>query len=293
MRIRALLTVFCSLTVVAMIHAQEAELHESTGPETLFDWTVGDPDWVSPAMEYDRLTTDRPHVSEATAVVGLGRIQLETGYTFFRDESNGIRTDTHSFPEPLLRIGVLAEWFELRLGYTYLVEQTRGVGVQKTTLSGSDDMLVGAKIALVKQRGYLPDISIFPQFRMPTGFEAFSGDRVLPGVNIAYSWAVNELIEVECNTVFSKKRDDTAHIYTELLQTANIEYDLGERWLAFTEYLAFIPSSAVSADFEHYFHYGIQYFITPDVQVDLHSSFGLNRSAEDLAFTGIGLSFRY
>lgn len=272
--------------------AEDPTVHQPQSPETLFSWAIGDPDWESPGIERDRLVTDRPHISEATSVVGRGRVQLETGYSFFRNEAGGVRTDTHSFPEPLLRIGMLAEWFELRLGYNYLVETTRGPLGERMRASGSDDMLLAAKVALVKQRGVLPDITIFPQFRLPTGSEAFSADRILPGVNIAYAWVINEFVELECNTVFNKKRDDTGHIYTELLQTANVEYDLGEKWMGFTEYLAFVPSSAVSANFEHYFHYGLHYFVTPDVQIDIHSAVGLNQSADNLAFTGIGFSIR-
>ncbi len=288
----AFLTLVMLLVCSKGLGAEESAIHEPQSPESLFSWTIGDPDWESPGIEHDRLVTDRPHISEATSLVGLGRVQLETGYSFFRDESGGIRTDTHSFPEPLLRIGMLAEWFELRLGYNYLVEKTRGPQNQRTSSSGSDDMLLAAKIALVKQRGMLPDITIFPQFRLPTGSEVFSADRILPGVNIAYAWVVNELIELECNTVFNKKRDETGHIYTELLQTANVEYELGEKWMGFTEYLAFIPSSAISANFEHYFHYGLHHFVTPNFQIDLHSAVGLNESADNLAFTGIGFSFR-
>ena len=288
----ALATLIAVFALGTNLRAEETPIHEPKTPETLFSWTVRDPEWESPAVERDRLVTDRPHISEATSLVGLGRVQLETGYSFFREESAGVRTDTHSFPEPLLRIGMLAEWFELRLGYNYLVETTRGPQNQKTRLSGSDDMLLAAKLALVKQRGILPDITIFPQFRLPTGSNAFSADRILPGVNIAYCWAINEFVELECNTVFNKKRDETGHIYTELLQTANVEYDLGEKWMGFTEYLAFVPSSAVSADFTHYFHYGLHYFVTPDVQIDVHSSVGLNESSDNLAFTGIGFSIR-
>lgn len=129
--------------------------------------------------------------------------------------------------------------------------------------------------------------------RLPTGADAFSADRVLPGVNIAYSWAISEFTELECNTVLNSKRDALAHTYFELLQTANVEYDLGDRWMAFTEYLAFVPSSSLSAEFEHYFHAGMHYFVTPNVQIDIHSAAGLNEASDNLAFTGVGFSVKF
>ncbi|XZE35772.1 transporter [Pirellulaceae bacterium SH501] len=262
--------------------------------DALFDWRVGDPNWQSPAKESDRLITDRPHVSEATATVGKGRIQLETGYTFFLDRNAGIETTRHSWPEPLLRWGLFADWFELRLGTNYL-QETQSTLLRRSRLSGMDDMLIASKIALVKQRGLLPDFTIFPQLRIPTGDRDWTGDKTLPGVNFAYSWAVTPLIEIECNTVFNRKRaDDGVNIYTEQLQTINVEYDLSERWLGFTEFLFYQPwaNDPIVAP-TNYFHTGLQYFITPDLQFDIHSAVGLNRAAENLAFTGCGLCVRW
>eukprot|EP00456_Euglypha_rotunda_P073962 TRINITY_DN674_c2_g1_i3.p1 TRINITY_DN674_c2_g1~~TRINITY_DN674_c2_g1_i3.p1 ORF type:complete len:260 (-),score=35.68 TRINITY_DN674_c2_g1_i3:597-1376(-) len=213
--------------------------------ESVFSWR-GKSDWQSPATERDRLVTDRPHICEATSTVGKGRIQLETGYSFFWNNSNGIRTQTHSFPEPLLRYGVIAEWFELRLATNYLVERQQIIGQPGSTQKGTDDMLIAAKVALFKQDGWLPDFTVFPQMRAPTGSSAFSSGEVLPGVNLAYSWAVTEVIEIECNTVFNEKNDGSTN-YLETFQGINIEYDLGERWLLFTEYALFAPSGSVSA----------------------------------------------
>ncbi len=259
--------------------------------ESLFSWR-GESDWHSPATERDRLVTDRPHICEATSTVGKGRIQLETGYSFFGDNSSGIKTQTHSFPEPLLRYGMFAEWFELRLATNYLVERQQMVGQPGSTKSGTDDMLIAAKVALFKQDRWLPDFTVFPQMRLPTGSSSFSAGEVLPGVNLAYSWAVTEVIEIECNTVFNEKNDGSTN-YLETFQGINIEYDLGDKWLLFTEYALFSPSGNVSAQFEHYFHAGAQYFLTPNWQLDVHAAVGLNKASTNLAFTGVGLSARF
>lgn len=259
------------------------------------EWGIGNTAWVSPMTESDRLISDRPHVSEATATVGKGRVQLETGYTFFLDRDAGVETVRHSWPEPLLRVGMFADWFELRLGSNYLSETQTSTANGRLRLSGTDDMLVASKIAIVKQRGVLPDFTIFPQLRVPTGDRDWSANATLPGVNFAYSWAVTPLIEVECNTVFNRKRlDDGVSFYTEQLQTINVEYDLSERWLGFTEFLFFQPwATEPIVPATQYFHTGLQYFITPDLQFDIHSAVGLNRAADNLAFTGCGLCVRW
>lgn len=258
--------------------------------KTLFRWAGQAPNYETGGPE--KIVTDRPHFSEASSLVGLGRVQLETGYTIFRDEDAGTVVHTQSFPEPLLRVGMLAEWFEFRLAYNYLDERTSGpLGTQ--SLSGSDDIYLGAKLALTEQHGALPEMAIFPQMRVPTGCSAFTSGEVLPGFNFAYSWMLNDWIELECNSQMNRRLDDGGHYYTEAIQTANIEYELSEKLNAFTEWFVFVPSGAVSAQTQHYFHGGFWYLVTPNIQFDIHAGVGLSHASDDLAFTGVGFSCRY
>ncbi len=263
-------------------------------PKSLMQWQVGNSLWESPANEYDRMVTDRPHVSEATATVGRGRAQLETGYSYFHDSDGSVKTDRHSYPEPLLRIGMFADWFELRLGTNYRNEYERTAGVVTAKHTGADDMYIASKVAIAKQQGILPDLTIFPQMRVPTGASSFSSHRVSPGVNIAYSWVLTKRIELECNTVFNRFTDEFDRQFTQQLQTINFEYDLGPKWLGFTEFILYNPfGQSNGSPRQNYFHFGIQHFFTPDLQLDLHTAFGLNQAADNLAFTGVGLSKRW
>jgi hypothetical protein len=122
------------------------------GPKTLLKWNLAEQsDRTEQTQEEDRIVTDRPHFSEASSLVGLGVTQIETGYSFFLDKQDGVTTRTHSFPEPLLRAGILAEWFEFRLGYNYLAQSISSPTAGNSTLSGSDDLYLAAKLALVEQ----------------------------------------------------------------------------------------------------------------------------------------------
>ena len=62
------------------------------------------------------LVTDRPDFTESTDAVPYGLFQLEVGYTFTHDRESGVRNQTHTSPELLLRAG-LAQDFELRIGW--------------------------------------------------------------------------------------------------------------------------------------------------------------------------------
>jgi len=262
------------------------------GPKTLLEWSNA----VHEEEEEDpnpRIITDRPHIAEAASLVGLGRVQVETGYTYFRDSEAGTTVQTHSFPEPLFRIGMFREWFEFRLQYNYFIEETNDPVVGRTVLRGSDDIYIGAKIALAEQSGFFPELTIFPQMRVPSGHPNFTAGEVLPGMNFAYAWMVTEKLEIEANTQVNKRRDETIdHFYTEILQTVNFEYDLVEKIMLFNEFVLFSPVGAQEAQVEYYVHPGLHYFIMPNVQLDFHAAVGLNRAADDM-FGGVGFSWRW
>lgn len=264
---------------------------ESGRNKTLLSWNFEQPE--GDEEELDRLVTDRPHFSEASNLVGLGVTQIETGYSFFLDRENGVTTQIHSFPEPLLRMGIFAEWFEFRLGYNYLVQPINDPIAGNARLSGSDDLYLAAKLALTEQAGIFPEMAFFPQLRLPTGSAAFTSREVLPGFNLAYSWKFNKLLELECNTQLNRRLDDSDHFYTQFIQTANLEYDFGPKWGGFTEWFCFVPSGSISELPQHYFHGGFVFFPTNNIQLDIHSAVGLTPASDDLAFTGVGFSVRF
>ena len=267
---------------------------QSRNSRKLLQWQGGsdDPAAGEEGLYGDRMVTDRPHLAEAAATVGLGRVQIETGYTYYQDSANGSRVQTDSFPETLLRVGLFQEWFEFRVQYNYLREQS-DTAVSQSVLQGSDDLYLGAKLGLVEQSGLLPELTIFPQMRVPSGSPGITADEVLPGMNFVYVWRVGERLEIECNTNVNKRRDpNLGSFYTEYLQTFNFEYDLIAEAILFNEFAIFSPVGSQSVPGQAYAHAGIQYFLLPNLQVDFHAAVGLNEAADDF-FGGSGISARW
>ncbi|MCE9604755.1 MAG: transporter [Planctomycetia bacterium] len=260
-------------------------------PKTLLEWS-GVPHEEEPEDPNPRIITDRPHFAEAATTVGLGRVQVETGYTYYRDDQGGTRVQTHSFPETLLRVGMFREWFEFRLGYNYFVEKETLTG-QSLTMGGSDDIYLGAKVALTKQSGILPELTVFPQMRVPSGHPNFTSGQVLPGMNFVYAWMVTEKLELEANTNVNRRGDfGLDHYYTEVFQTFNFEYDLCERLMLFNEFVLIWPNGALAAATQYYEHAGVHIFLMPNVQIDIHAGVGLNQAADDF-FGGTGFCWRW
>lgn len=259
-------------------------------PGTLFQWSYGNSFSGGPDLD-EPLVTDRPDFTESSVTVGQGVTQVEMGYTYFDDSEAGTTTRSHSYPEILLRQGILAEWLELRVGWNYGNEEiTQGVAV--TNNDGSEDLYLGFKIALTPQECWLPEMALIPQWTVPTGADAFSADRVLAGVNWTYSWEVTESWSIAGSTQGNSNVDDvTADAYWEMAQSVASGYSITEQIGAYVEWYAFFPHSADTALPEHFFNGGFSYLVNNNIQFDWRAGLGLNNAADDF-FTGVGISIR-
>src|SRR5262249_48343485 len=110
-------------------HAQ-AVLRQSpaNGPKSLLEAVYGDEQAQANkgGNDDERLDPDRPHFPEASTTVGKDRTVLESGYTF---ANKGGTLLSHSFPEALLRVGMFTDWFEFRIGQSFLHEEEKTGGV--------------------------------------------------------------------------------------------------------------------------------------------------------------------
>jgi hypothetical protein len=256
---------------------------------TLFRWwtapeVAGGPDLSEP------ITTDRPDFTEASVTVGRGVFQVESGYTFGQDDDADVRVRSHSIGELLFRYGVLADWFELRLGVSPVAESVRDPA-GSVSASGVEDLYLGTKLALTPQAGFLPEMALVPQMTVPTGSNPFGSEEVLPGVNWLYGWDINDSLSTAGSTQVNRALDADGS-YAEWAQSWTVGYGLTDRVAAYTEWFAFFPYAATEANTEHYFNGGFTVLLTDDVQWDIRSGVGLNEAAEDF-FCGTGLSLRF
>ena len=256
--------------------------------KTVFQWTGQEAVEEGAEEEIEPIATDRPDFTEASSTVGRGVLQLESGYTYLQDESDGVTLRAHSWGEALFRYGVLDDWLELRLAVFPVTQHVTGLG----TTSGIEDLYLGMKLGLTEQSGWLPEMALVPQMLVPTGSHAFTNNEVLPGVNWLYGWDINDFLSTAGRTQFNKSVDDDGSSYTEFAQSWTIGYTFTEQLGGYTEWFALMPSGAVTALPENYIDGGITYKFTKDVQWDVRAGVGLNDAAADF-FAGTGLSLRF
>lgn len=258
---------------------------------TLLQWGYGPRVDGGPDLN-EPLITDRPDFTESPVTVGMGVVQLEAGYTFTYNDDDGTVTREHSYPESLFRIGMLADWFELRLGWNYGNSAETVFGAGDTNLEGAEDLYVGAKLAITPQSGCLPETGVIIQGTVPTGASAFTAHEVLPGVNFLYGWDVNDFFSVGGSSQANRAIDDNGEdFYVEYAQSITTGYGWTDEFGSYAEWFMFAPAGAETSRNQQYFNTGVTYLISDNIQWDLRAGVGLNEAADDF-FTGSGLTIR-
>ena len=277
----------CFLTAVLLyVLASPATAQRGT-VGTLFQWPASLTRQLPPQPD-EPLITDRPDFTEAASVVGLGVSQLEAGYTYTFNNDDGEQSISQSVPELLARVGILANWIELRIGWNPSDERVSGINV-----SVDDPLYLGIKLAMFPQDGIRPAVVVLPQMIIPLDPDNDDRAGVLPGVNLLYSWDLNEDFAFGASTQVNRDYDDeTDSGYASWAQSASLAFALTDRWGGYTEYFGFYPDDADTVRPEHYFNGGTTVLISDDVQWDIRAGVGLNDAADDY-FAGTGLSIRF
>jgi hypothetical protein len=281
------------VSIACAVASQAAEIARGQAhPLTLMQWSYpacdceGDSACDLPPI-FEPIATDRPHFTKVPSVVGLGVLQLETGYTYGHESGRGNDFhDIHSFPEALVRVGALAEWLEFRFGWTWVEQRSR-----THDSSDASDPEIGVKIALTPQEQFLPESAVV--IHAALGSDLFdtspSLDGFDPGADFLYSWELSEAVSTGGATQFHRRHAGRA--YTEFSQSWILERSFTDEIEGYGEWFMLAPDGADFLHTQHYADGGILYQFTPNVQCDVSAGCGLNDAALDF-FVGAGFSIR-
>ncbi|HET6425381.1 MAG TPA: transporter [Planctomycetaceae bacterium] len=243
--------------------------------------------------EEDSLQTDRPGFTEASSVVGRGRILLEGGFTHVQDRDATTRATAYAFPQNLLRIG-LSETVELRVvwdaGYLRTREVDRVSGTV-TRQAGSTDILLGTKMQFSEQQGWIPETAVISTLSIQSGSDEFRTSATEPRFNFLYGWDLNEKFNLAGSTGIGFLAE-IGNKYTAAHQSIIFSTTITEKLGIFQEWFVLVFEGTEASFPEHYLDGGITYQLTPNTQIDWWIGWGLNDHADDL-FTGTGYAFRW
>jgi hypothetical protein len=225
------------------------------------------PNWSNP------IATDRPAVTDSSAVLTQGLLQFENGFL----DTSAQALHTLDFPETLIRFGI-GPATELRLTVPDYYFALTGPG------SGFGDLTIGAKQQILNGPRF--QLAAIFSLTLPTGALSVSGRRYDPSIQAPWSsklsanWTAAGML-----SVYAVTRNGTRGVLGET--TFLVDRQLTRPWDAFLEYAGDFPNAGGP---RHLLHFGSAYKITPRQQLDFHVGVGLSRSSV-YHIVGIGYSF--
>ncbi len=247
----------------------------------------------APVSFADPLVTDRPDFTESPVSVAPGRVQLEAGFTYVRNDDDGVRTEDWSAPEALLRIGLI-ERLELRLNWDgYSWNSERPDGGAKTSSADAYDAALGFKYEIVREQdGLLPMLGVLGEVSFPTGNGSAGGEDWGASVTLAWTYDLHDRVSLAGNfNLASVPEGEQGERYLEPSASVALGFKLTEKFGAYVEYFGFFPDTS-DADIEQYADTGLTYLVNDNLQFDVRVGFGLNEDADDF-FAGAGFAVRF
>lgn len=231
------------------------------------------------------MITDRPDATESPNTIPLKSVQIETGGLYVSNKDHGVKTELFNYNNTLVRYGLFKN-FELRLAWA-ISDTKESIDNQdsKVIASGFAPLVLGAKVAIVEEKGLLPDIGLMIHMALPfLASEDYKPETTSVSFRFAFAHTLNEKSSISYN-LGARWGDDSpeaAYIYT-----LSYGYSITDKLGAYAELYGNIPENSRS---NHSWDAGLTYLIKHNLQLDATVGSGLSEN-QDLLLSA-GVSFR-
>ena len=220
---------------------------------------------------------DRPDQTETPSIVPKGMFQVETGFTF---QKNNQISNSSSLPSVLWKYGV-NENFEIRLITEYVSEK-----INNEKKSGFTPVLIGIKIKLCEEKGVIPKTSFIGHVGLPNAASArYKNNFVAPEFRFTMQHSISQKISLGYNLGaewdgFSPEATFIYTFTTGFVITKKIGF--------YCELFGFAPQNQIA---NHSIDGGFTYLVNSNLMIDASIAFGLTENAPK-NYLAIGFSFR-
>jgi hypothetical protein len=268
--------------------SQPTSAPQSTSRSFLFLWP-GQNEQARQLSLTAPIVTDRASFTDSSRTVGAGVTQIELGYSYSYNGSDAQHQGSHTYPELSLRQGIFQDWLEFRLYQNLTTSDSPG-----SAYTGFDDLETGLRFGVTPQSGLLPELSITPHLRFPTGAAELRAHQVLFGIVASYSWLISDATSIAGSTQGVQEETAQEHdTYGEWTQSVIGTITLTSELSLWAECFAVFPAARSLLKDSYYVNSGINYLVTSNMQLDLRVGSRMQDGFGEDIFTGIGFSVRY
>lgn len=229
------------------------------------------------AQEKEPIQADRPDQTETPYLVPTGMLQVETGFSY---QKNDAYSNTNTLPTALWKYG-FNENFELRLITSFTSENNK-----TETISGLNPVLIGCKVKISDEKGFVPKTSFIGHFSIPKlASKPFQSDYYAPEFRFVMQHTLSNNFSLSYNL---GAEWDGFSAEPTFIYTLTTGFSLSEKIGMYIETFGFAPQKDKA---NHNFDGGITYLINDNFMLDLSSGFGITKNAPKNYFA-LGFSFR-
>lgn len=223
------------------------------------------------------IQADRPDQTETPAIVPKGMFQVETGFTF---QKNDAFSKSFSLPSTLWKYGV-NENFELRLITEFLSEE-----INNEKFSGLSPIFVGFKVKFTEEKGILPKTTFIVHIGLPNAASTrYKTEYFAPEFRFAMQHTLSEKFSLSYNL---GSEWDEFSAKPKFLYTLTTGYAITPKIGSYIEVFGFLTQNDKA---NHNLDGGFTYLINNNFMLDLSSSIGITNNAPKHYFA-FGFSFR-
>ncbi len=230
------------------------------------------------------LITDRPDATESPTVVPKGYLQIETGAFYEDSGEDAFKQKTTTFNTTLLRYGLLDN-LELRIGWDFAEVKTEINGTELDDVaSGLSPLLLGAKIGVAKEKGWLPEIGLIGHVFLPfSAGEDFRPETT--GIDFRFSFAhtLSEKSSLSYNlgAEWGDDSSEAAYIYT-----ISYGYSVTDTFGLYAELYGDLPEDSSA---NHLWDAGVTYLLSDSIQLDATVGSGITKGQNLLLSAGVSI----
>ena len=229
------------------------------------------------SQNQEPIQTDRPDQTETPALVPKGMFQIETGFSFQKNEAN---STTQTLPSTLWKYGI-NDHFELRLITEFTNEK-----IFDKKVSGFNPILIGCKIKIADEKGIVPKMSFIGHISLPNAAsKEFKSEYFAPEFRFVMQHTLSKKVSLSYNlgAEWDGFSPEPTFIYT-----VATGYSITEKIGSYIELFGFAPQQQTA---NHNFDGGFTYLISPNFMVDASAGVGITENAPD-HYWALGFSFR-
>lgn len=233
------------------------------------------------AAAQQEIDTDRPDQTETPSIVPLKHFQMENGFTHKHESAEGHHNN--QLPSSLWKYGI-SRTTELRLITTFVYDKT-----PDSTSTGLAPVIVGAKVALWAEKGWLPKASVIGQILLPDApSRDLSAVYLAPEIRLLFQNTLSESLDLGYNIGIFWDGESTKTQYTYTFSPC---IDIAHSAKAYVESYGFLKTSRHP---EHWIDGGFMLLLGKDVQLDVSAGYELTSPGghSHSTYESLGISFR-